>query len=57
MYESLVYRPHPETKVEHFQDESLVEVLAPWVEGIRTGSGVMLAFRAGQVRVEPPRSS
>ncbi|MDG2123436.1 MAG: hypothetical protein P8J87_07055, partial [Verrucomicrobiales bacterium] len=38
-HEGLVYWPHPETKPEHFQDPSVVEVLAGWIVGVEVGVG------------------
>ena len=38
-----IYWPHPETKPEHFQDPHVVEVLAPLIDGVRTGDAVRLA--------------
>ena len=30
----LIYRPHPETKTRHFQNPSVLEVLAPYLENV-----------------------
>lgn len=38
----LVYYPHPETKVEHFQSESIVEVVTEHVAGLAEGDPVTL---------------
>jgi len=48
---ALIYHPHPETKVEHFQNASIVEILAPYVKGLGIGAMVTLRFRHSQVRV------
>ena len=48
-HRALIYRPHPETKVEHFQHESVVEILAPFVASVGAGSQVTLRFRSQQV--------
>ena len=37
-----IYRPHPETKPEHFQDSHVVEVLAPGIDGIVAGAAVQI---------------
>jgi hypothetical protein len=50
-YESLVYYPHPETKIRHFQDPSLVEVIAERIPGIRYGDRVELLLDPNEVRV------
>ena len=36
--EALVYWPHPETKPDHFQDPHVVEILAPFTDGVEVGS-------------------
>lgn len=36
-YQGLVYYPHPETKIGHFQDNSTLEILAPPIPDIRYG--------------------
>ncbi len=45
-YEGWVYYPHPETKLRHFQNPSLLEVIATPIPGIKYGDEV-------QVRVNP----
>lgn len=47
----LVYYPHPETKPEHFQDPSTVEVLAPFLPGIDYGDELVLEFKSGELDV------
>jgi hypothetical protein len=53
-YAGLVYYPHPETKKRHFQNASLVEVLAEWIPGIHYGDTVELELRGEEIRVDPP---
>ena len=45
-----IYRPHPETKVEHEQPPSVVEILAPWIEGAEVGSGVIVSWSSLEAR-------
>ena len=40
--DAYVYYPHPETKVRHFQSNSTLEIVAPFIEGIRYGDAVQL---------------
>jgi hypothetical protein len=47
-YEGWAYYPHPETKLRHFQNPSLLEVIAYPIAGIKYGDEV-------QVRVNPER--
>lgn len=50
-YEGWVYYPHPETKRDHFQDASTVEVLAPFIEGVRYGDELELLLDPQEVKV------
>ncbi len=50
-YEGLVYYPHPETKIRHFQDPSLVEVLAEFIEEIACGDGVSLMLNPEEIKL------
>ena len=50
-YEGWIYYPHPETKERHFQDASIVEVIAPLIEGIRYGDIVELQIKSDEARV------
>jgi hypothetical protein len=47
-FEGWLYYPHPETKLRHFQDASLMEVIAPFIPGLAIGD----ALRIG---VDPDR--
>jgi hypothetical protein len=46
-----VYYPHPETKVRHFQNASLVEVIARFIPGISYGAEISLKIDPQQIRV------
>jgi CTP-dependent riboflavin kinase len=50
-YEGWVYYPHPETKHDHFQERSTVEVLAPFIEGLRYGDALELLLDPQEVKV------
>lgn len=50
-YEGLVYYPHPETKIRHFQDPSLVEVIAGRIPGIGYGDRVELLLDPRQIHI------
>lgn len=50
-HEALLYLPHPETKAQHFQPETMVELLAPFLSGITYGSTIWLAFDTEEVEV------
>ena len=57
--DALVYLPHPETKVgfeEQFPPMTTLEILAPRIEGIRTGSRLAIEAAFGSIRFEPYRA-
>lgn len=49
---ALVYLPHPETKPAHFQDDGVIEVLAPFVPGLRDGMTLLLAIDPQQMALD-----
>lgn len=51
-YNALIYLPHPETKPKHFQAVGVLEVLAPWIEGLEYGLTVDLAIDPAQMILE-----
>ncbi len=46
-----IYYPHPETKPEHFQDPSTVELLCPKLKGLHYGDQVTVQIAAGRIRL------
>lgn len=48
-YRGLVYYPHPETKIDHFQDPSVLELLLPAIASITNGSSVILTASASEL--------
>lgn len=51
-YEALIYYPHPETKIGHFQDPHTLEVLAPKIPDIQYGDRLMLRVSSERVTIE-----
>lgn len=51
-YESWIYYPHPETKIGHFQDASVIEVIAPPISGIQYGDRVELEVNSEQIQLK-----
>ncbi len=49
-----VYYPHPDTKPRHFQPPSVIEVIAPLIEGIAYGSPVRLEVDPSEVVIHNP---
>ena len=51
-YHGWVYYPHPETKVRHFQNPSLLEVIARFIPGLRYGNTVEVHLNPEEIEVE-----
>ncbi len=49
--EALVYRPHPETKPDHFQDDSTLEILAPFLGELEEGAELTVRLLSREVEV------
>ncbi|MFZ4629103.1 MAG: shikimate dehydrogenase [Blastocatellia bacterium] len=49
--EGWVYYPHPETKVRHHQERSILEVIAPPIEGLDYGDEVTLELRPEEIEL------
>jgi hypothetical protein len=50
-YAGWVYYPHPETKKNHFQDPSLVEVITYKIPGIQYGDSVVVLVNMREITV------
>ena len=50
-FDGLIYYPRLETKIDHFQDPSVLELLMPPVADITYGSTVMLTASAHELRI------
>ncbi len=48
-YEGWVYYPHPETKLRHFQDPSLLEVIARPIAQIKYGDHVAVLLNSAEI--------
>ena len=48
-FAGLIYYPRPETKINHFQSPSVIELLMPFIAGITYGSGVTLTASAHEL--------
>ena len=51
-YEGWVYYPHPETKLRHLQNPSLLEVIAMGIKDIRYGDEVDVSVNAEEISIE-----
>jgi hypothetical protein len=47
-----LYYPHPETKATHHQNASVMEIIAPRLEGLGYGDAVTLEYVAGAVAAQ-----
>ncbi|MFZ4985263.1 MAG: shikimate dehydrogenase [Blastocatellia bacterium] len=47
-----VYYPHPETKIRHHQESSILEVIAPWIDGLSYGANVTLELLPDEIAIE-----
>jgi len=50
-YDGWVYYPHPETKLRHFQDPSLLEVIARPIPGIKYGDKINALINPDEITV------
>jgi hypothetical protein len=50
-YEGYIYYPHPETKIGHFQKNTMVELLAPYIEDIAYGNRVELIIYKEEIEL------
>lgn len=44
-----LYYPHPETKIQHFQQANIVEIIAPFINGLAYSDQVTLHYSALQI--------
>ncbi|MGB5770688.1 MAG: hypothetical protein WBM32_12600 [Crocosphaera sp.] len=50
-YAGLVYYPHPETKPDHFQDDSTLEILAPPLNFMNYGDQIQLRINPQEIDI------
>ena len=51
-YDGWVYYPHPETKLRHFQNPSLLEVIAMPIRGIHYGDALQVLLNLEEIKIE-----
>ena len=51
-YDGWVYYPHPETKLRHFQNPSLLEVIAMPIPGIQYGNALQVLLNLEEIKLE-----
>jgi len=52
-YNGLVYYPHPETKIGHFQDDGIVEIIAPKIPNLNYGDRLTVKLNLEEIQVTP----
>ena len=52
-YRGLIYYPHPETKIGHFQDDSILEAIAPKISDLNYGDRITLAIDPQEIQLNP----
>ncbi len=50
-YQGWIYYPHPETKERHFQDPTIIEIIAPLIEGISYGERVEIEIKTREISI------
>lgn len=50
-YDGWVYYPHPETKERHFQDPSILEIIAQKIPGIKVGDKVAVELNPQEILI------
>jgi len=50
-YEGLIYYPHPETKIGHFQADSILEAISPAIPHIKYGDTVQLRVGSREIAI------
>lgn len=51
-HEGLVYYPHPETKIGHFHNASLLEIISSRIPGINYGNRVRVKLNIKEIKLE-----
>ena len=51
-YEACVYYPHPETKTRHFENASILEILAVHIPELNYGDSIEVNLQADEVEVK-----
>jgi len=55
--DGLIYYPHPETKPDHFHDNSTIEVLAPYMGNLEEGAVISLLLPSKEIQISEIESS
>jgi len=50
-YDGWVYYPHPETKIRHYQNPAVIEILAPFIPGVEYGDEIELVLNGDEILI------
>jgi hypothetical protein len=50
-YDALIYYPHPETKIAHFQNNSILEILAPFIPNLNYEDNIQVEINSLEIVV------
>ena len=50
-YDGWIYYPHPETKEQHFQDSSILEIIAPFIPMVKYGDRVEVLVDQNEINL------
>ena len=50
-YAGWVYYPHPETKIRHFQDPSMIEILSQYIPGLQYGDEIEIELNSDEIQL------
>jgi len=50
-YDGYVYYPHPETKIRHFQDPTMIEVITHKIPRVGYGTQLKLSLNRSEIRI------
>lgn len=51
-YDGWIYYPHPETKIRHHQNDSLMEVIAEYIRGIEYGALIEVVVKPSEIDLQ-----
>lgn len=51
IYEGLIYLPDPNTKIEHFQNNSILELILPKLENLKYGDAIFIVTKGEQIQI------
>lgn len=50
-YEGYIYYPHPETKIRHFEEDTIVEVITTWIPELHYGNAMEIDIDEDAMKV------